>query len=171
MNSITLNVSRLKKITATFLTWSLLASLLVGINFSFNVPIVKAVAAPSCTTNAPGGGFSELLGNAFTYEVTLNNTGDLGYRPVIELVLPPEVQFVSANHEDSSLAAATTSIIVPANGEETHPITGEEITSLTPDYTFVLIEYPLGSLEKCSTGDSNEHKFTNRCFCCSSDSN
>jgi len=148
MNSSTLNFSRLKKITASFLTWSLLASLLVGVNLNFEMPVVKAAAVASYSQNIPVLGFGELLGENFIYTIDLDNTGtpESGFRPVVELILPPEISFVSAQHTDSSMTAVTTSIVVPASLEVTNPITGEVITGLTLGDTYLVLEYPLGSI-------------------------
>jgi uncharacterized repeat protein (TIGR01451 family)/fimbrial isopeptide formation D2 family protein len=144
-----MNLDRFKKGIAVFLTYALIANLFIGINFSFQIKEAKAAATASCSSSLPPLGYGELLGENINYTVSLDNNGggtESGFRPVVELILPPEITFVSADHPDSGLAVVSTTITVPASGEVEHPITAELITGLTENDLFVVLEYPLGSI-------------------------
>ncbi len=99
---------------------------------------------------APAGDIAVPLGESFGFSVAFDNaastgSGEIGYAPVLELVLPPEVTLGTADAGIFGLLSAATNVVVPGSGEVTNPVTGETLSGLPPGASYVVFELPVGS--------------------------
>ncbi len=111
--------------------------------------VAGAQPIPSVSVDPPSN-IDVLVGEAFSVTATFENgatsgSGDVGYGPVLEVVLPPEVSFGSADAGPFGPLTAAANTAVPGSGEVTNPLTGEELAGLPPGATYLVFELPVGS--------------------------
>jgi len=102
-------------------------------------------AAPvaTATVTTP---LSEFIGEPFTTRACLDNAGDAtGFQPILELVAPAGVTFVSATYLNGPVSASPPQTCsTPAGCTFTNPDTGTSVT-VADGETFRVLRYPLGS--------------------------
>jgi uncharacterized repeat protein (TIGR01451 family)/fimbrial isopeptide formation D2 family protein len=96
---------------------------------------------PSLTITAPS---TQLLNQTFNFNLNFNNTGNMtGFGPVVQLILPSQIQLKSATFLGAPVTVSSP-LIFPVSGVLTDPLTGLTVTG-TPGYSFYTLIYPLGS--------------------------
>ncbi len=103
-----------------------------------------AQPVPSCTS----GNIDQFLGEPGSTTVTLTNTapsGNIGYQPIVEVVLPAGMTFTGASTPILGALTPLANVVVPIGGSVTNPVTGEVLTGLTPGTTYLVLQPPIGS--------------------------
>ncbi|MDY9924548.1 carboxypeptidase regulatory-like domain-containing protein [Methanobacterium sp.] len=96
---------------------------------------------PTLSINAPG---EQFLNESFNFTLTFNNNGnETGFGPIVQLILPPEIEFNSANFLGAPVSVTSVGTF-PLSGTLIDPLSGLTVTG-TPGYSLYIIEYPLGS--------------------------
>ncbi len=96
---------------------------------------------PGLTITAPS---TQLLNQTFNFNLNINNTGNMtGFGPMVQLILPSQIQLNSATFLGAPVTVSTP-LIFPTSGVLTDPLTGLNVTG-TPGYSFYTLIYPLGS--------------------------
>ena len=85
----------------------------------------------------------QLLNESFTFHLNFNNTGvDTGFGPMIELILPAQIQFQSASF--LGVALNPYSAVFGPSGTLINPFTSLPVSG-TPGSTLYILQQPLGS--------------------------
>lgn len=115
--------------------------------------IAYADATASCSyTN--GGVINSEMGQDATFGIQIDNTNSTpGFKPVIEVILPPNIPFSSASLAEPSIAISPSQSYLitdddggdPATGDVTNEITDQVIEDLPVGYTYYIFELPFGS--------------------------
>jgi|GEM_PF-447852 len=96
---------------------------------------------PTLSIDAPG---EQFLNESFNFTLTFNNNGnETGFGPIVQLILPPEIEFKSANFLGAPVSVTSVGTF-PLSGTLIDPLSGLIVTG-TPGYSLYIIEYPLGS--------------------------
>jgi len=96
---------------------------------------------PTLSIDAPE---EQFLNESFNFTLTFNNNGnETGFGPTVQLILPPEIQFESANFLGAPVSVTSVGTF-PLSGTLIDPLSGLTVTG-TPGYQLYVIEYPLGS--------------------------
>ena len=87
---------------------------------------------------------TQLINQSFNFNLNFNNTGNMtGFGPVVQLILPSQIQLNSATFFGSPVTVSS-KLVFPISGIITDPLTGLTVTG-TPGYSFYTLIYPLGS--------------------------
>ncbi len=96
---------------------------------------------PTLSIDAPG---EQFLNESFNFTLTFNNNGnETGFGPIVQLILPPEIEFNSANFLGAPVSVTSVGTFT-LSGTLIDPLSGLTVTG-TPGYSLYIIEYPLGS--------------------------
>ncbi|MBP1945818.1 putative repeat protein (TIGR01451 family)/fimbrial isopeptide formation D2 family protein [Methanobacterium petrolearium] len=96
---------------------------------------------PTLSIDAPK---EQFLNESFNFTLTFNNNGnETGFGPTVQLILPPEIRFESANFLGAPVSVTSVGTF-PLSGTLIDPLSGLTVTG-TPGYQLYVIEYPLGS--------------------------
>ncbi|EKF85388.1 isopeptide-forming domain-containing fimbrial protein, partial [Methanobacterium formicicum] len=96
---------------------------------------------PTLSIDAPG---EQFLNESFNFTLTFNNNGnETGFGPTVQLILPPEIEFKSANFLGAPVSVTSIGTF-PISGTLIDPLSGLTVTG-TPGYSLYILEYPLGS--------------------------
>lgn len=117
------------------------------------------LAQPAPTVTIEPTTINVFPGESFTFDVIFDNTatpnsGDIGYRPAFELVMPSDFTFTSAESLTFGALAPVQTTIVPASGEVTNSLTGEVVSGLPVDATYLLFELPTSSFSPEQVSDT-----------------
>lgn len=127
--------ARLRVLVAFALAWSsLVAATPAG-----------AQPVPNCAV----ADVEQFLGEPGSFTASFTNTGgvgQVGYQPLVELFVPAELTISGISSPQSGVALnVAANLPVPPSGIVTNPITGEELSGLTPGLTYLVLQPPLGS--------------------------
>lgn len=96
---------------------------------------------PTLSIDAPG---EQFLNESFNFTLTFNNNGnETGFGPIVQLILPPEIEFKSANFLGAPVSITLVGTF-PLSGTLIDPLSGLTVTG-NPGYVLYIFEYPLGS--------------------------
>ena len=96
---------------------------------------------PALSIDAPG---EQFLNESFNFTLTFNNNGnETGFGPTVQLILPPEIEFNSANFLGAPVSVTFVGTF-PLSGTLIDPLSGLTVTG-NPGYSLYILEYPLGS--------------------------
>ncbi len=134
--------------------WNIHHTSIVGFLFFFLVLLSMsshALAKPTPNVSiTPANNISTFLGEPFSFSLTFDNTNatgseEIGYNPLIELILPPEVTFAQSTSAVFGSLNPVSESTIDADGEVTNPVTGETLTGLPVNATYLVFELPVGS--------------------------
>ncbi|WP_231373908.1 isopeptide-forming domain-containing fimbrial protein [Thioalkalivibrio sp. ALE11] len=122
--------------------WSFWASLSSAV-FGLLIPAVATGQTPELSEGVPEEAF---LGEEFCFDTNFSNQGDEGYGPYFRLILPPELEFQSAEIFGSSIGGGVEDLgTFPASGELTDTRIDETVTG-EEGFSYRNIVLPVGSV-------------------------
>jgi hypothetical protein len=122
------------------------------INLTFNGDVFYGTAnfqlgpEPVVNINAPA---EQFINETFNFNLNFDNTGnETGFGPIIQLILPPQIQFNSATFLGSPVGITNVGVFPgTGTGTLTDPLSGLSVTGIS-GYRLYILEYPLGSYTK-----------------------
>ena len=114
-----------------------MAAALLAASLLFAIGDARAQSADCAAGDGEG-----FIGESASFSVSLQNTDEVrGFRPGVDLFLPPGAEFDTARFRGAAMEARNVGTF-PDSGSLTHPLTGETISG-QPGDTLVFVGFPI----------------------------